>query len=124
MINKIHDIVLDNPKIKVREIVEIVSISTEHVVSILHTYLCMRKLRARWVPRLLTTDQNRIRVTTSEQNLANFNRNPKEFLRRFVMMDVTWIHLYTPESRERLKQWVEPDAKASENAIIGWKSYS
>ena len=29
MINNIHDIVLNNPKVKMREITEIVSISTE-----------------------------------------------------------------------------------------------
>ena len=57
MINKIHDIVLNDVKVKVREIAEIVSISTEHVFNILHTNLCMRKLCARWVPRLLTIDQ-------------------------------------------------------------------
>ena len=50
MINKIHDILLNDPKVKVREIAEIVSISTERVVNILYTRLCMRKLGARWVP--------------------------------------------------------------------------
>ena len=39
MINKIHDIVLNDPQMKVREIAEIVSISTERVVNILHTHL-------------------------------------------------------------------------------------
>ena len=52
------------------------------------------------VLRLLTTDQECIGVTNSEKNLAYFKRNPKEFLRRFVTMDVTWIHHYAPESRE------------------------
>ena len=65
MINKIHDIVLNDPKVKVREIAEIVSFSTERVVNILHTHLCMRKLCARWVPRLLIIDQKRTRETTS-----------------------------------------------------------
>ena len=51
--------------------------------------LCMRKLCARWVLRLLTIDQKRIRVTTSEQNLAYFNQNSKEFLHRIVTMDET-----------------------------------
>ena len=55
-INKIDDIVLNDPKVKVRETAEIVSISTEHAVNILDTHLCMRKLCARWVPRLLTND--------------------------------------------------------------------
>ena len=54
---------------------------------------------------ILTIDQKRIRVTTSEQYLIYFNRNLKEFLRRFVTMDETWIHhQYTPESREGSKQ--------------------
>ena len=66
MINKIHDIVLNDPKVNVREIAEFVSITTERVVNILHTHLCMRKLCARWVLRLLTIDQKRIRVTTLE----------------------------------------------------------
>ena len=89
---------------KVHEIAEIVFISTERVVNVLHTHLCMRKLYARWVPRLLTIDQKQIRVTTSEENLAYINPNPKEFLRRFVTTDETWFHHYTPESRVRSKQ--------------------
>ena len=103
MINKIHDFVLNYPEVNVREIVEIVPISNEPVVNILHSHFCMRKLCARWVLWLLTIDQKHIRVTTSEQNLAYFNRNPKEFLRRFVTMNETWIHHYTPESREGSK---------------------
>ena len=62
------------------EIADIVSISTEHVVNILHTHFCMRKLCARYVPRLLIIDQKRIHVTNLEQDLTYFNRNPKEFL--------------------------------------------
>ena len=99
MINKIHDIVLNNSKVKVREIAEILSISTERVVNILHlhTHLCMRKLCIRWLPRLLPIDQKCIHVTTSKQNLLNFNRNPQKFLRSFLTMDETWIQHYTPE---------------------------
>ena len=36
IINKIHDIVLNDPKVKMREIAEIVSISTERVLSFVH----------------------------------------------------------------------------------------
>ena len=69
------------------------------VVNIFHTHLCMIKLYVRWVPRLLTIDQKRIRVTASVKNLAYLNRNPKEFLRRFVTTDETWCHHHTPKSR-------------------------
>ena len=87
----------NDPKVKVREIVEFVSISTERVFNVFHTHWCMRKLCARWVPRLLTINQKRISVTTSDHNLAYFDRNLKAFLRRFVTMDETWIHHFTPE---------------------------
>ena len=40
MMNKIHDIVLNDRKVKVHEIPEIVSISTERVVNILCKNFC------------------------------------------------------------------------------------
>jgi len=36
-----------------------------------------------------------------------FKRNPKEFLRRFITVDETWIHYYTPETKEQSKQWTK-----------------
>ena len=41
---------------------------------------------------------------TSEQNLVYFNRNLKDYLRRFMTMGEIWIRHYTPESREESKQ--------------------
>ena len=74
-------------RLKVREKAETVSISKDCVGRILHGILGMRKLLARWVPRLLTLDNKRNHETTSEQCLTLFERNPKEFLRRFVTVD-------------------------------------
>jgi len=51
---------------KVREIAETIGISKEHVGYILHEELYMKKLCARWVPRLLTADQKRTRMKISE----------------------------------------------------------
>ncbi|XP_037572215.2 SUN domain-containing protein 2-like [Dermacentor silvarum] len=82
----------------------------------------MRKLSARWVPRLLTPDNKRICETTSEQCLKLFKRNPKEFLRRFVTIDETWIHWYIPETKEQSEQWTvpgEPAPKAKTVASAG-----
>ena len=49
-----HDNVLADRRLKIREIADIVDISTERIQNILHEKLGMRKLLARWVPRLLT----------------------------------------------------------------------
>ncbi|KYN40098.1 hypothetical protein ALC56_05506 [Trachymyrmex septentrionalis] len=56
-IAKVHQIVLDDRRIKVREIAEVMKMSKERVCHILHEHLGMTKLSARWVPRLLTLDQ-------------------------------------------------------------------
>lgn len=106
IVDKIHEMILDDRRMKVRELAHAVGISTERVHHILHEYLDMRKLSARWVPRLLTLDHKRNRMTTSKECLAMFNRNPDEFLRRFVTVDETWIHHNTPETKEQSKQWV------------------
>jgi len=56
IINKVHDIVLTNRRVKVRELVEVTGISHGTVISILHEQLGMKK--ARWLSRdgLLTVD--------------------------------------------------------------------
>ena len=76
----------------------------------------MRKLSARWVPRLLIADHKRARVVASEQCLGMFQRNSKEFLRRYVTFDETWIHYHTPETKNQSKMWTEPDESALKKA--------
>ncbi|GFT46524.1 histone-lysine N-methyltransferase SETMAR [Trichonephila clavipes] len=53
-IAKVHQIVLDDHRIKVREIAEVMNMSKERVCPTLNQQLDMRKLSARWVPRLVT----------------------------------------------------------------------
>ena len=118
-IEKIHDMVLADRRLKVREIVEVIGISHGSVVSILNDHLGMRKLSARWVPRLLTVDHKRNRVTTSQEGLALFNRNMEDFLRRFVTVDETWIHHNTPETKQQSRQWVSKGESAPKKAKVG-----
>jgi histone-lysine N-methyltransferase SETMAR len=118
MINKVHDVVLNDRRIKLREVANIVNISLDRVFVIIHEHLHMRKLSARWVPRLLTIDQKRNRVTTSEQCLSMMKHNPKDFWRRIITVDETWIHHYTPETKNQSKQWIEPGLSAPKKAKI------
>ena len=101
---KIYNYVLADHRQKVREIADTVGISKGCMGHILHEILGMRKLSARWVPRLLSPDNKLNRETTSEQCLTLFKRNPKEFLRHFVTVDETRIYWYTPETKEQSKQ--------------------
>jgi histone-lysine N-methyltransferase SETMAR len=76
----------------------------------------MRKLSARWVPQLLTVDQKQNCVRYSKDNLQLFQWNPQEFRRRFIAVDETWIHHYTPETKELSKQWVPSGKTAPKKA--------
>ena len=55
-------------------------------------------------------------MTTSGHCLDMFKLNPKEFLRRFVTADETWIHHYMPEIKEQSKQWTSPGEHAPKKA--------
>jgi len=61
IIEQVHDMLLDDRRMKVREIAETIGISKECVGYILHEELDMKKLCARWVPHLLTADQKSIK---------------------------------------------------------------
>jgi len=83
IIEQVHDMVLDDRRMKVREIAQTIGISKERVGYILPEELDMKKLCARSVPRLLTADQKRTRMKISEQCLERFNKNETDFLRCF-----------------------------------------
>ena len=89
--------VLADRKLKLREIAATLMISEGSVFLVLHESLGMRKLFSKWVPRLLTPDQKQQRVEDSERCLELFQRNKKDIFIRYVTMNETWIHHYTPE---------------------------
>ena len=60
IIQKIHDSVLNDRRVKVRELSNIANISIDRVHNILHKHLHMKKLSARWVPRLLTVSRSHV----------------------------------------------------------------
>jgi len=78
-------------------------ISNDHIHNLLHEHLHMKKLSARWMPRLLTVDQTRIQMNVSKEYLDMFVRNLTDFLRRFIIVDETWIHHYTPGTKQQSK---------------------
>jgi histone-lysine N-methyltransferase SETMAR len=78
----------------------------------LHEELDMKKICARWMPHLLTAGQKHTRMKISEQCLECFNKNKTDFVHRFITMEETWIHHYTPESKQQSKQWTEAGCSA------------
>ena len=56
------------------------------------------------MPRLPSEENESNRLVDSEAILALFCCNPDEFLRQYITLDETWIHDYTPETKEQSKQ--------------------
>ena len=100
-VKKIHKMILDDRRLKVRELADMLGISKSVVHSILTENLDVRKLCARWMPRLLTMEQKQRREDVSIECLAMFHSNKAEFLHRFIIMDETWVHYFTPKTKEQ-----------------------
>lgn len=104
-VNRVCDLIKQDRRLTTRRLAEITGLSNGTIATIINAYLGLHKVSARWVPRMLTPEQKRERVITSEANLALFNSNPKSFLGRFVTVDETWVHHFDPESKVQSKEW-------------------
>ncbi|UYV70650.1 hypothetical protein LAZ67_8000166 [Cordylochernes scorpioides] len=103
-IDKIHVLFMLDRRMTVRRIEETLGILKTTVDRIMREHFGLRKLSARWVPKLLTPDQKAVKRKLSLDNLALFEANPEEFVNRFVTMDETWAHHFTPESKQQSMQ--------------------
>jgi len=84
-INKIHDMVLSDKRVKVREIAAVMNISTKRI---LHNELNMKKFSTKWMPCLFIAQKKRVRIRTSANCLEVFKKNPTNFV-FFVTIDKT-----------------------------------
>lgn len=106
MINAVKEIVCQNRCITIREIAAQAGIaSTRQVHDILTKHLEMRKLTARWVPRLLNDSHKQNRVAASRELLQMSKHLGESFWSRLITVDETWIPFFLPESKEQSKQW-------------------
>ncbi|XP_040567355.1 uncharacterized protein [Lepeophtheirus salmonis] len=100
-IKKIQKIILNDSKLKLNEIADTLKISNERIYHMIHEYLGMKKLCVKDMPRKLTFKRKQHRIDDSEQCLKMIKRNKPEFLRRYVTIDETWIHHFTPKSNRQ-----------------------
>jgi len=80
IIDKIHEIILEDRWILAKSIAEQLGISREWVGSIIHEDLDMRKLSVKWILKCLNMDPKRQRCQSSEQLLEFFRPDPNDFL--------------------------------------------
>jgi len=107
-IDLVEHIVLDDRRLKVKEIAKLSNLSETTVWRIVHDHLNMSKVSARWVPSNLSAVQKQRRAQISQQFLNLCGDNPDSILSRIVTGDETWVHLYDPESKMESMEWRKP----------------
>lgn len=125
LIQKVEKIVLENARLKKKQLAEMVGVSDTTIFKILHDHLGMSKVSARWVPRMLTPPQKQQRVECSRAFLNLCNEDTDGVLSRIVTGDETWVHHYEPESKQDSMQWhkkgTAPPKKFS--VTISWETH-
>jgi [histone H3]-lysine36 N-dimethyltransferase SETMAR len=104
-VKKIHDLVLQDRRVTIRQIVEDTGLSYHVIYNIITAKLDMKKLSARWVPRMLTEAHKQTRNDVCSRLLTRYRQDKENFLARFLTMDESWIHHYDVETKMQSKQW-------------------
>jgi len=63
----------------------------------------MRRVSAKFVPRLLTDDRKEKHVEISQELLAHVNGN-ENFLKNIITGDETWVYGYDVETKRKTSQ--------------------
>ena len=104
-IAEIEELVMEYRWMTILELSTLIGISTGSAETIVHAHLNLSKVSARWVPRQLTLFHKEHRAHISKDLLARHEEEGRTFLHRIVTSDATWVHHFTPESKESSKQW-------------------
>ena len=86
VINRVKDLVLEDRRITIRELADESDISTGSVHSILHEDLGLRRVAAKFVPRLLTLEQKQLRLEVS-RDMLDCAANDPEFMDTIITDD-------------------------------------
>lgn len=118
-IDSVENILQTNRRITIREVASITGISLRQLHEIITNNLQMRKLTARWVPRLLTTAQRNNRVEACKELLRMSADIGESFWDRLITEDETWLPHYLPETKLQSRQW----CRVGEHPPVKPKSY-
>ena len=101
--DEINTLVRANRRLTVRELAEECGISVGSSHHILTEEFKMHRVAAKFVPRLMTNDQQAHRVQVC-QNLLDHSENDKNFLSKTITDDESWVYGYDAETKVQSSQ--------------------
>ena len=120
----IQEYILRDRRVSVEHVADRFAISYGTAHGIMTERLGMRRVSARWVPRLLTSEQMGVRVKMCQQYDKRYREEGDNFLNRVITCDETWIHFFEPESKRQSSVWKHPSSPSPTKALISksaWK---
>lgn len=100
-VNKIKELVLENRRLTVRDLTDIVGISEGSVKTILKDHLGLRKVKARLVPKSLNFLEKQRRVDVCQTMLSDY----QDVMKRIITGDESWIYAYDPETDDQSAEY-------------------
>lgn len=108
-IQLVSDVMDEDRRVSIRSLCERLNLSYGTVQRIVTDDLHMKRLCARWVPRLLKEEEMTVRVRESERFLRRWKKEGDDFLKRIITVDETWVYHFDPESKMQSSQWKNTD---------------
>ena len=102
-IDEVKKIVLTNRRITVREVAEDLNISIGSCHSIFTNDLGMRRVAAKFVPKLLNFDQKQHRINIAKELLDSV-RDDSNLLQRVITGDESWVYGYDVKTKAQSSQ--------------------
>ncbi|GFX82949.1 protein GVQW3 [Trichonephila clavipes] len=103
-VDRVREVLRTDHPLSIQQIANTLHISTFAVHGIVTEDLQMRKVCAKLVPKVLTQDQNGLRVLRC-QELLDLIQNEPDFLNSVVTGDESWMFEYDPESKSQSCEW-------------------
>ena len=104
----IEEELLSDRRLTLKEISVRLDIPKTTIIQIIHEHLHMKKVSARWVPRLLSSIQKEHRLTCCQKILELCRGNQKQVLESIITGDETMVLYYDPLSKRESMEWRKP----------------
>ena len=86
------------------------------VWEILNKILGMTHACAKFIPKLLTTEQKDLSSEIAQDNLDMVS-DDENVLKKVITSDESWVYGYDPETKQQSSQWKRPDEPRSKKHV-------
>jgi histone-lysine N-methyltransferase SETMAR len=115
-IAKVCEAILADHRQTIHDVCEIVRLSYGTVQCILADNLNVRRISAKFVPRMLSDDQMAHRVSECRE-LKQQARDDPNFISSIITSDETSVYGYDPETKQQSSQWKSPISLRPKSAL-------